>query len=71
MRREPQFRRAPGRRRSGASATVLGILLPAGGGALALRLATDGAQTTFEPGLLSFAAERTPPLYPPDDPWRD
>jgi uncharacterized protein YkwD len=72
MRREPQPRRRPGRPRSRASATALGILLLAGVVALVLRLApTEAAQTTLEPGLLSFAAERTPPLYAPDDPWRD
>lgn len=73
MRREPEPRRAPGRpRRSRAAATALGILLFAGVVALALRLApNDAAQTSFEPGLLGFAAARTPPLYAPEDPWRD
>jgi uncharacterized protein YkwD len=72
MRREPPPSHASGRRRSRASATALGILLIAAVVALALRLApTDAGRTTFEPGLISFGAERTPPLYPPDDPWHD
>jgi uncharacterized protein YkwD len=72
MRREPPSRRRAGGRRSRVTATALGILLLAGVVALAVRLApSEGAASSFEPGLLGFRSVQAPELYPSDDPWRD